>query len=142
MLDVGCSVGELMELARDSGWRVEGVEPNDLGREYCQRFGAVYRSLEEVDRTFDLVTAIHVLEHIPNPVLFLRQMARVMRPDGTMLVVVPKDSIGSPHVLVMAEPQVGLLFERAGLTVTFLEAVATGNTRVDILVRAHWPLSV
>jgi len=137
LLDVGCSVGELMEFARNSGWRVAGVEPNDLGREYCRRFGAVYRNLDEVDKTFDLVTAIHVLEHIPSPVPFLRQMAGVMKPQGTTLVVVPKDGLSAPHVLAMGEPQVRLLFERAGLAITFLEAVATSDTKADIIVRAH-----
>ena len=136
LLDVGCSAGHLMELAKGVGWRVMGVEPSDIRRERARQFGEVYHSLEEVEGTFDLVTAVHVLEHVANPAPFLRQMAGVMRPEGTMLVVVPKNAYRSAHLSVMAEPQVRLLFERVGLTITFLETVAVGK-KYDIIVRAH-----
>ena len=137
MLDVGCSSGAWMGFVKDLGWRVAGVEPDDIGRKYSREFGPVYRNLEEVEGTFDLVTAIHVLEHIPKPVPFLQQMARVMRSDGEMLVVVPKDGISAPHVLAMGEPQMRLLCERAGLTITFLEIDATGENKFDIIVKAR-----
>lgn len=138
MLDVGCSAGQLMGRAKASRWRVAGVEPNDKARECAARFGPVYPALEQVAGTFDLVTAIHVLEHVPDPVSFLRQMAGHLEPNGTLLVVVPHESYRPPHLLAMAEPQVRLLFERAGLTITFIETVATKtDTKSDIVVRAH-----
>ena len=138
MLDVGCSEGELMKLAKGVGWRVTGVEPN---RDVAQRdngLGLIYRTLEEVCGTFDLVTAIHVLEHVPGPIPFLRQMMSHLRPGGEMLIVVPKNSYRPPHLLGMAESQVRPLFERVGLTITMLETVETKtDAKADIIVRAH-----
>jgi SAM-dependent methyltransferase len=42
------------------------------------------------DATFDRVIASEVLEHIPNDVGAMRELARVLRPGGTMAVTVPR----------------------------------------------------
>ena len=41
------------------------------------------------DRTFDLVTANMVVEHVPDPTEFLRDVFRVLRPGGRFLFVTP-----------------------------------------------------
>lgn len=137
MLDVGCSEGELMGLASASGWHAEGVEPNPTGRERASRFGPVASTLAQVFGTFDLVTASHVLEHVPDPVGFLREMGRRVAPGGTVLVIVPRGSLAPPHLLAMGEPTLRLLFERAGLTIETMEIVVAKPGRFDIIVRAH-----
>lgn len=138
VLDVGCSGGQLMELAKLSGWRVAGVEPHDAARERAKQFGPVYERLDGVRGDFDLISAIHVLEHVADPVFFLQRMAMLLRDDGQMLVVVPKNSYRPPHLLAMEEPQVRMLFGRADMKITMLEAVETKtDAKADIIVRAH-----
>ncbi|MEX1169639.1 MAG: methyltransferase domain-containing protein [Chloroflexota bacterium] len=42
--------------------------------------------------TFDLVTSFQVLEHVPDPLTFLRELARVLRPGGTVILATPNAS--------------------------------------------------
>jgi len=43
------------------------------------------------DEAFDVVVASHVLEHVADDHLAMRELWRVLRPDGTALVMVPRD---------------------------------------------------
>jgi SAM-dependent methyltransferase len=115
MLDVGCSDGSLMSLAKEAGWRVWGVEPDDSTRRKAQKIGYVYKNLEEVDRTFDLVASVHVLEHVSEPIAFLRRKAELVNSDGSILVVVPYYNHRSPHLLAMNGRVIRELFGRIGI---------------------------
>ena len=115
MLDVGCASGPLMGLAKEVGWQVWGVEPNKDSRRKAGKIGFVYDSLAEVDRTFDLVTSVHVLEHVSDPLAFLQQKAALIRPGGEMLIVFPYYNYRPPHLLAMSGKQVRMLLERIGV---------------------------
>jgi len=45
--------------------------------------------LSEIDRQFDVISMIHVLEHVPSPVEFLNQVKRLLKDDGVLLIQVP-----------------------------------------------------
>src|SRR5439155_10222074 len=95
LLYVGCGTGEFGAVAARRGWRVQGVE---LMPEAAEQARAVHgldvqvASLEDADlpeRAYDAVSALHVLEHLPDVAGFLREMARRARPGGHLLVEVP-----------------------------------------------------
>jgi len=95
-LDIGCSAGKLMEcFAHALSWRVVGVEPGDAYRQEDQHSGLdVYASLEGLKQSgqypCDLVSLIHVLEHLPNPVPYLVQLRQeLLKPNGWLLLEVP-----------------------------------------------------
>ena len=46
-------------------------------------------SIPEPDASFDAVMCIEVLEHVPNPVAALRELVRLLRPGGTLIVTAP-----------------------------------------------------
>lgn len=85
-LDVGCSRGYLLDLV--SAKVGVGVESN-IG--YVRvKSAKVYTSLEKVPRKlFDLVTAIHVLEHLPYPHDFLEKIVKFVKNGGHVVVEVP-----------------------------------------------------
>ena len=116
MLDVGCANGSFMSLAKDAGWKVWGVEPDNFTRGIAQKIGYVYSDLADVDRTFDLVSSLHVLEHTSDPVEFLRRKAELVNSDGSILVVVPYYNHRSPHLLAMNGRVIRELLERVGIT--------------------------
>lgn len=104
-LDVGCNYGFALDLGRSLyGWEVVGVEPS-----YAGKRGAVELGLEihnvyldegvDVGAPFDLVLASEVLEHVTDPLAFLRVLARRLTPSGVLLLTTP-----AAEVLVPGEP--------------------------------------
>jgi 2-polyprenyl-3-methyl-5-hydroxy-6-metoxy-1,4-benzoquinol methylase len=95
LLDVGCGRGIFLSILRENGWEVFGTELSDqAAREARERFGlnvlvGALPSLGLPERTFDVVTLWHVLEHLPDPLPTLREIRRVMRDDGWVILALP-----------------------------------------------------
>lgn len=94
LLDVGSGTGEVLLAAQRRGWRVQGVEPERSGAEMALARGVpvIVAHLEESglpEGSFDVVSAFHVLEHVPDSRAFLRLLARWVRPGGFVVVEVP-----------------------------------------------------
>jgi len=96
-LDVGCGAGEALWAAKESGWEAEGVDPSmefiKIGRE---RLGVEGRAttLEEAkfpDNYFDAVAMSSIIEHLYNPFETLREVHRVLRPEGLLWFDVPNE---------------------------------------------------
>lgn len=93
-LDVGSGMGEVLLAARDHGWEVQGVEPEQTGAEVARGRGlpvavAVLEESGVPERSWDVVSAFHVLEHIPDSSSFLRMLAGWARPGGHVVIEVP-----------------------------------------------------
>jgi len=96
-LDVGSHDGLACEYLRDKGCRrVEGVElVPELAAQAQARGRTVHAGdmhrLSHQDGSWDVVTCIHALEHVPDPDVALRELVRVLRPGGWLLLVVPRE---------------------------------------------------
>jgi len=94
ILDVGCGTGANLELLSEFG-EAEGVDVSPQAIEFCRlrglkevQLGSAER-LPNEDASFDLVTALDVVEHLDDDVGGLQEMRRVLRPDGRLLLFVP-----------------------------------------------------
>jgi SAM-dependent methyltransferase len=94
VLDVGCGTGaNLDELGRFG--RVEGVEAEPAAVEYCRSRGGWNVTQASGDElpfeaaSFDLVTLLDVIEHVPDDATILAEARRVLRPGGSVLITVP-----------------------------------------------------
>jgi len=98
LLDLGAGFGEYTSFFLDHGVRVTAI---DLKRrpEFARRVGDcpsltfvtadINRRLPLGDESFDAVWFSHCLEHTDNPMAVLDELWRVLRPQGTLAVVVP-----------------------------------------------------
>lgn len=94
MLDVGCGNGKFLTGMRTLGWTVEGVEFSAAGVKAARLSGLTVHhgdlaSANFADNSFDLITARHVIEHIPEPHPFMAELTRVLRPDGRLVIETP-----------------------------------------------------
>ncbi|MFQ5845829.1 MAG: class I SAM-dependent methyltransferase [Planctomycetota bacterium] len=95
LLDVGCGDGLFLQVAREAGWRVEGIEFSPEGaRRAAERLGrpvAVGDLAREnlLPGPFAVVTLWHVLEHLPQPALMLEAARRRLAPAGLLVAAVP-----------------------------------------------------
>lgn len=91
LLDVGAGPGYLCRIAEEEGWTATGVEISEEAAGYARRvFGVACQQLDDVpDGSVDAITCHHVLEHIREPVVFLRTLRRKLRPNGLLVLHVP-----------------------------------------------------
>jgi SAM-dependent methyltransferase len=93
ILDVGCGTGTmLLHLARYGS--VQGVDADEEAVRFCRQRGIEYVQRAEVPlpfepEAFDLVTLLDVLEHVDDDRGMLRELNRVLRPGGMLLLTVP-----------------------------------------------------
>jgi SAM-dependent methyltransferase len=98
LVDVGCGAGRLLMFARAGGWHSVGFELCEQAAEQGRARGAtIYRQswlpcpLES--ESFDAVTFINVLDHLPRPFDALAEAWRVLRPGGILFVRVPNGPV-------------------------------------------------
>ncbi len=94
-LEVGAAGGDFLQLMKERGWQVHGVELSEHAVRAGEKNYALPMfcgTLEEVrfpDAAFDAVAFYHVIEHLPDPRSVLREARRILAPDGYLLVEVP-----------------------------------------------------
>lgn len=105
LLDFGCGWGFFLDDARAAGWTVQGLEPLPGHGVYARGrldLPVVTDTLHEdtfAPGRFDVVTAFQVFEHLPDPAVELRKLARVLREGGLLVVEVPNIATPAVHVL-------------------------------------------
>lgn len=89
VLDVGCGASGFLRRAGTLAKEVVGVEPETRVREFYRDALQIHSDLDGVSGGFDLVTAFHVLEHVPDPRGMLRRLGRFVVPGGRIVIEVP-----------------------------------------------------
>lgn len=93
VLDVGAGNGYFVALARSEfGFEAEGVEISDAEIAFARdKFGVELhkQALQDLPRSYDVVTSFNVLEHVKEPKQLLREMADRVRPGGLLVLTTP-----------------------------------------------------
>jgi len=95
LMDVGTGFGFFLSEMKKRGWEVTGVEISQRGLNYARDRLAVNvypGPLEKAglpEEHFDAVTAFYVVEHLPDPITFLKECHRILKPGGLLLLRYP-----------------------------------------------------
>lgn len=108
LLDVGCGNGAFLRAFNKvrPRWALAGTELNDINRKAVEAIPNVEQlyvgGLNAVPGKFDLISMIHVLEHIPDPVPLLLEIKSKLNDGGRLVIEVP-DCISNPFDLLVAD---------------------------------------
>ena len=151
ILDVGCGTGANLEMLANFG-EAEGVDVSDDALEFCEAKGLkAHKGLAEelpfADESFDVVTALDVVEHLDDDIAGLKEMHRVLKTNGRTLIFVPafmwlwgvQDDV-SNHRIRYTKKQIVERLEKAGFEIeratyanlTFFAPILAGRTLMKI----------
>jgi SAM-dependent methyltransferase len=147
LLDIGCSNGNLLKSFHGlrPAWKLSGAELSDTFKETILSLPAVeafYVGSNPVYAgPYDVISLSHVLEHIPDPVSFLKAIADQLSADGRILLATP-DLVQNPSDLIIAdhcthfdERSLRFVAEGAGLSVDLLSPRLLPKELIAILSR-------
>ncbi len=137
LLEIGCGQGDFLKAAKSAGFGpIVGVEPEKSVARYSKQQGFDVRDVFfddnwPADDLYDTIASIQVIEHVPDPVRFVQNAARVLAPGGRLVLETPCLShprarkagadwryICPPwHLNLFNEQSMAALYERAGLKV-------------------------
>ncbi len=151
ILDVGCGTGANLEMLAQFG-AAEGVDVSDEALEFCRQKGLkVKKGLAErlpyEAASFDLTTALDVVEHLDDDIAGLKEMFRVTKSGGYSLIFVPafmwlwgvQDDISNHRIrytkkqIVERVKKTGYTIERATYAnLTFFAPIFAGRTLMKL----------
>ncbi len=115
LLDVGGGDGQFLHLCKQADFSCLGIEPNASLAEHATNASGVevtagrYEAGSFTADSFDIITFIQVLEHLPNPGEALGAAREHLRPGGLLVIEVP--SIRSPHWVAWRVTRCGRVLE-------------------------------
>lgn len=99
ILDYGAGTGAFLETCKKNKWEAMGIEPDETARKVMkEKFSiSTYVSLAEARRDnsfveFDVITAWHVLEHVPDLKETIETFRTILKDKGVLIVAVPNPS--------------------------------------------------
>jgi SAM-dependent methyltransferase len=94
VLDVGAGVGQYRQLFQHCEYRAHdfGLEPATSGQYTPLDYESDITAIPVPDASFDVVLCTEVLEHVPEPIVALNEMVRILRPGGSLLISAPLGS--------------------------------------------------
>jgi SAM-dependent methyltransferase len=96
LLEVGCSYGFFLDAAQQDGWGVTGIELDDRAVKYGREklgleifAGSLESEIGRLQPPYDAIVTFHVIEHLQDPVGFLRQCRKLLREGGVLMLKTP-----------------------------------------------------
>lgn len=96
LCDVGSGYGFFLDEAHNTGFKVAGIEPSHQLANHAKRnyriptfIGELKKYIDEEQRQFDMVTCIHVIEHVASPKEFVSLLFQLVKPGGLLYLETP-----------------------------------------------------
>lgn len=134
-LDYGCGKGILVnEIKKELGCETIGF---DLYRDPKAEIDII-NDKDQIPGKFDLITCVHVLEHLPYPITELDWMASRLNEDGILLIEIPfTQIIFPPHPILFARETVPLLMKHLKARYMYYDMQYFNNNGIIIAQPNH-----
>jgi len=99
VLDYGCNTGRHASYVKQAyGYNVMGADINDIAIAACNKKGIKAEAItdeffEKYSSFFDIIINSHVLEHVDDPIDFLKNIKGLLKDDGTFVIAIPQERI-------------------------------------------------
>ncbi len=150
LLDFGCGAAGFLLRAQGLAAEVTGIELEARVREHWAGRLNIVSSAESAGGGYDLITAFHVIEHLPDPRAMLASLARLLKPSGRMIIEVPSSedalltlydcdefqrfTYWSQHLFLFNSTTLDMLARQAGLRVVAVQHYQ----RYPLSNHLHW----
>jgi 2-polyprenyl-3-methyl-5-hydroxy-6-metoxy-1,4-benzoquinol methylase len=100
LLEIGCGSGQILKRMHQMGWQVEEVDFHPSAVENARRKGlevhlGTLESQSYPNEHFDVIFMSHLIQHVHDPLRFLREGYRILKPGGQLILVTPNnESLG------------------------------------------------
>lgn len=159
ILDFGCARGEYVARLKEANFDVTGVDALNFEEDWAELGVADRCSVSDgkvpAGQIYDVVILFEVLEHIPNPVKFLKELKPII--SSRLLITVPNcehnrvlESSGltynhyvdSSHVNFFTKESLLRLLEETGFSIKFYEQFNPINPIIPFLYHVGIPFSI
>lgn len=142
LLDFGCGVGGFLQQTIGVTNKSDGIELELRLHEYFNTIGLnVYQNIQEIDcnTSYDIITAFHVIEHLPDPISTLKELYNLLNDNGELIIEVPNSddalltlydskkfkefSYWSQHCYLFNTSTLSKLVKKAGFQIKWIKQV-------------------
>jgi len=89
LCEVGCSFGSFLQQAKNNGACVSGVELDENATEYLKHIGIPCVKTVDTKKTFDIVCAFQLIEHLSDPGQFVKEISSVLPENERFMLALP-----------------------------------------------------
>jgi 2-polyprenyl-3-methyl-5-hydroxy-6-metoxy-1,4-benzoquinol methylase len=132
LIDIGCGTGIFLQELKylNTNTYLEGLEFDTNARNIASQDFNVYQELYDIKKDFDVVTMIEVIEHLTDPLSFMKNVSKLLNKDGTLYLTTPNinslrskldkenySEINKPfHLIIFSQKSLEILLKKAGFT--------------------------